>query len=849
LAAISAEARSQVWHNQSRLRLLTLAGLLLGFALRLYRLGSESLWYDETVSVALAQKSIPALIRHTAGDIHPPGYYILLHFWQMLTHPTPAFGLEFLYAWPSLCCGLLIVALVLALGRKLYTPHLGVVALWLAAINPYHIWYSQEVRMYTLGALLGLLCLWSLLQWWRATAGIAQRVGWLLVYVIAGATGLYTLYYFLFAFATLNGIALVLWLGQRRPDRLRLLLQWLTTQLAVLLLWLPWLSVFWRQATEPPVPPWRMPWESSAQFIATLAESASALMNGQSTPAPLAWYWLLPFLAILTIAYFYYTNQNSQLPAYGIVATYVLVPMGALYAITWWITPLYHVRYLFTYAPPLLILLAAAIFAIGKHQRSVAGAIMLALLVLNGWSLYRFWFTPVFQTDDQRAAVAQVAQAWRPGDAILVNAGWVYTALTTYWPTDLVGVDAALPPPLPHIDRLIDYRPSSAPAPPGPIVVRTGSVDGAPSLGWGDPSSDFFAMSALATDKALLTLSQQVERIWHYRLYDTVSDPTGLIRTWLAEHADLRAETPIPGRDYLRVQLYQTHQAPTPSGLVRLDLPPTRFAGDLQLQQAALTAQTVAAGEYLYANLVWQPPTDRTQLPAVVSFSLRLYAPTGHLLAQADETPLPVQAWPATYAFTLALPISIATPPAAYNLVLIVYDQQTGQPLAVLASEPQQATVQLGQVQVAPATQAPIIREAQASFAYIDLIRARLTTVSSHTEQPLQVELIWRPRENSYRDTYTAQLALVNEAGQVVGQWGEVLGGWAYPSGNWPPLIPVRDWRLLPLDPATAPGRYTLTLRVLRNSDNQLIPARQAPWTAWWTTETDSMVVGTVQID
>jgi uncharacterized membrane protein len=137
-------------------RLLLLLGLLVGFALRLYRLGATSLWYDETVSVALAQKSIPALLHHTAGDIHPPGYYLLLHFWQQITQPTPAFGLEFLYAWPSLWCGLLVVALLFALGRRLASPAVALVGLWLAAINPYQIWYSQEVRMYTLGALLGL---------------------------------------------------------------------------------------------------------------------------------------------------------------------------------------------------------------------------------------------------------------------------------------------------------------------------------------------------------------------------------------------------------------------------------------------------------------------------------------------------------------------------------------------------------------------------------------------------------------------------------------------------------------------------------------------------------------------
>ena len=50
-------------------------------ALRLFRLGADSLWYDETVSTLLAGSPLPDLIRHTAGDIHPPLYYILLRGW------------------------------------------------------------------------------------------------------------------------------------------------------------------------------------------------------------------------------------------------------------------------------------------------------------------------------------------------------------------------------------------------------------------------------------------------------------------------------------------------------------------------------------------------------------------------------------------------------------------------------------------------------------------------------------------------------------------------------------------------------------------------------------------------
>lgn len=869
----------------TRVRLLTLAAVLVGFALRLYRLGAASLWYDETVSVALAQKSIPDLLRHTAGDIHPPGYYLLLHCWQALTQPTPAFGLEFLYAWPSLCCGLLIMTLLFAIGRALFSPHLALLALWLAAINPYHIWYSQEVRMYTFGALLGLLCLWAVWQWWRPTASSVQPIAPLLptldtkasggfkqdkppfiatrikhrelvLYITAGAAGLYTLYYFLFVLIALNWIALLLWWQQRHQGVRHALGRWVGAQVAIALLWAPWLPIFWRQATDPPVPPWRMPWTSGTEFIASSAESASALLSGQSAPLATAWPWLPLLFAIFLCAYLYVRKDNrpSILSSYGQISSYLLIPMLAIYAITLWVTPLYHVRYLFTYAPPLLLLVAAALLAIARWRRLLGLVALSSFIALNGWSLYTFWFTPALQTDDHRAAVAQVAQAWRPSDVIVVNAGWVYTALTTYWPTDLVGVDAAAPPPLGPIVRLLDDPAQQAAnitnMATGLVtvpVVRTGSVDGAPGLGWGDPASDFFAISAAATHQTLFNLARAYRRLWHYRLYDTVSDPQGVIRTWLDTYNTMLAETPIPGRDYLRVQLYQSAQAPTaPRQLVPLTLAQQRFQGDLRIQQAALTAEAVPAGAYLYAYLQWQPPVTRTDLPAVVSFSLRLYDKAGHLLAQADETPpLPLAAWATGYAFTLALPVPVATPPGAHQLVLVAYDQQTGEPLAVAESEPPRHDLPLGAVQVTPATQAPIVTAVEASFDYIDLVRARLTTPTSTPGASLTVELVWRPRENAYRDTYLGQVVLQNEVGVVVGQWEAALGGWDYPSGGWPPLIPVRDWRSFPLDPAITPGRYTLILRVRRASDQQIIPARLH----WWSRGDESVILGTVAIE
>ncbi len=117
-------------------RLILLATLLGGFALRLYKLGAESLWYDEAVSVWLAQKPLAAMVLHTAGDIHPPGYYALLHLWQLAAFPTPAHGLEFLYAWVSVAAGMAVLALLWVVGRRLLGAKAALAGVAVAAVHP-----------------------------------------------------------------------------------------------------------------------------------------------------------------------------------------------------------------------------------------------------------------------------------------------------------------------------------------------------------------------------------------------------------------------------------------------------------------------------------------------------------------------------------------------------------------------------------------------------------------------------------------------------------------------------------------------------------------------------------------
>ena len=619
--------------------------LLAGAALRLYRLGADSLWYDETVSTFLAGSRVAELLRHTAGDIHPPGYYILLRGWLVLMgYPTGhadahGIGLEFAAAFFSLFFGILLIALVYALARRVANRQVGLIAALLVALSPYNVWYSQEVRMYTLGAALGVVVVYALARLARTCrrhgklqTGKRQSVFWWAVYAIAAAAGMYTLYYFIFLLIPLN--LWVLWQiansksqtanrksqpprplhGQsshRLPASGFQLPAWLLANLAVVLLYAPWIPVAFRQATNPPVPPWR----TAPDLWHALRESWTALSLGQSAPG---WLWPALLLSLGLYGLGLYSLIANHKPALagdapGIrgarLSSFVLRPSSvlpiatlgplALILLVSLVTPLYHVRYLFTYSPAFYVVMAAGLAWLLRRSKVVFAVALGVWLAAAGVTLHAYWHDPAYRADDHRAAVRYVREHWRPGDVVLVNAGWPYTALTTYWDG-----------PIATRSRLTGDLPATPDDPNALVMVTTGHVDGDPGLGWGDPRSDFFAMPADAAREQIAALFDRFERVWQYRIYDTVNDPAGQVRGWLAEDGQLTDDQVFAGEANMRVQGFVPRQA----AAAEADWPSAAFGTDLSVHVGPLPGQ-ITSGETLYPALEWQftgapPPTS-----------------------------------------------------------------------------------------------------------------------------------------------------------------------------------------------------------------------------------------------
>jgi mannosyltransferase len=658
---------SGAMNQRAHPRLLLFGIVLLSLALRLFHLGIESLWYDETVSVYLAGQPALELIRHTAGDIHPPGYYLLLRGWLIVMGfgdgRADAAGhvLETSAAFFSVMFGILLIPLTYVVARRVASARVALVAALLAGIAPFAVWYSQEVRMYTMGAVLltlGLYAAFRIVQ--SAPDSPKKLISWSVLYAVCAAGALYTLYYAAFFLLALGAMGVLYTLGRRSTMG-----AWVGANFAALFLYAPWIPTALRQAFNPPVPGWRTP----VGLSQALAESIRVLAFGQSLP-PGFWLALLLVIPLYVFGAMCLWRRNSLGSVFIVGATFG--PILLILALSVF-TPLYNVRYLFLYACPVSIVIASAMVHIPKTiggGRFIAPAIGFLWCCLSGYSLWHLWTVDSLAVDDHRGAVRELQARWRPGDAIVVNAGYVYTALHTYWQGSY-----------PWQGRLGAAPPSATDA---PLIYTTGSLDGPSSLGWGDPHSDFFSIARSDAERALGALLSTHVRVWQYRIYDTVTDPNSYLRGLLEQRSVRFYERTFNGEAYLKVQ-----GLIVPGGIHDQPTWPEAYVARSFAVRAAPVVATANAGEKIYVKLIWN---RISAVPAGLGVSIRLLDEGGQTRSQPpDDQPVgplfrandwqPGQWQPQT----LALPIPPETPPGTYRLRIIAYDPETAQPYQVFA--------------------------------------------------------------------------------------------------------------------------------------------------------------------
>ncbi|MBI4300049.1 MAG: glycosyltransferase family 39 protein, partial [Chloroflexi bacterium] len=431
-------AGRRLWERSGPSLLMALV-LLAALMLRLYRLGYQSLWADEGNSAIMAERTVGSIIENSAADIHPPLYYILLHWWSRLAG-TSEIGLRLL----SVIFGILLVLLIYKLGERLFNRWVGLVAAALAAMSPYLIYYSQEARMYMPVAALGTLSVYLmvlLIQRYLRSRIDRKLIGLALAYVAATATAIYT-QYFAFSLLAFENILFILafW---RVPRHRTIWLIWLLAQAGLALLYLPWYVrvsgriTAWETSDAP-----RLGFEGLAHIVFrvfSLGRSWPAAAN----PAVEAFFVAFLLLgAMAIIAWGVRRASRDRAPAFMLSAAAILwlvVPFIVLYAVTRR-SPLQFpemVKQIIPSMPAFYILIAAGIVAFARlttwlvrRRRLPSGATGLLGLAASGAisyfaypSLHAYFTDPRYARDDYRGLARYVEMSSQPQDAVVLYDG------------------------------------------------------------------------------------------------------------------------------------------------------------------------------------------------------------------------------------------------------------------------------------------------------------------------------------------------------------------------------------------------------------------------------------------
>lgn len=569
-----------------RLQPSLLCILGLAFALRVAGLGDRSIWWDEGIGVWLARMPLLEAIRWTGGDVHPPLHYILQRFWWLAAGEGMFNVGAFVMRYLSVLISLLMVPLMYRLGKALGGERVGVLAALFIALSRFAIAWAQEIRMYALAATLATGALWAAVWLWR-------RGGWRpwLTYVATTFGCLFSLYLTVTVPLVANCGFLVAWWRAGRPrDLLR---RWMSAQLAVSLLFAPWVAY-----ALPRMHGWSSEADFSPTFFVQLYTTMLAVGSPLHLEASLPWV-VGAFAALLVGLVTLWPRRRSPAQTGGLamLLTGLIFPAVVVYVVSLPLLRFYFSRplvprYLLPLAGCFYVLLAWGCDALLRENRwrgyvAVALAVLPALIGLRA-------FYPGRAAADDYLTITRVLEAHRqPQDAVLLYVDRDWPIFVAHYPGARQDVGYTVPLEAAAVESLLTplwaeaegvwvvTTPEALRTDPQQLLPRWLAERAVAQRLWvdGENALTFYARTA-AREATLSALAPGFDALRN-------------VKAALGAHTLLGVDIPLPRYrtgDTLHLALYWAAPAP-PSVAVTLDGPTTLTHSDSPPATAGSTRQ------------------------------------------------------------------------------------------------------------------------------------------------------------------------------------------------------------------------------------------------------------------
>ena len=368
---------SEEINSSKKSRTVFLLIFSIALILRIFGWNSYDLWFDELGSNLYSVENISRMAEFSnvskseifyqrlKNDPHSPAYYVLVYLFSSL------FGDGQVLRWISILFSAMALFVFYRLARLFFNRSVSLTALLLLSINPFHIWYAQEARVYAMASFFSLMMMFNFLKGIRT-----NRLAYWIGYVLSGALSIFCSYYSVM----LVGISALVFIVKENRRALKswliavtIMAGWVSLSLPVLSDQISFVqSEFW--LPKPTLIVALFTW-----LIFDLGYSAYLFQYSIAL--------VLFFVLFGWGAYKY--HRESRLNTYFILAL-VFIPIVVVYVVSLLVMPLYINRQLLIFSPYYYLVIAYGLVRIPfRKERMVALVCVIVLSLVSVVNFYR----------------------------------------------------------------------------------------------------------------------------------------------------------------------------------------------------------------------------------------------------------------------------------------------------------------------------------------------------------------------------------------------------------------------------------------------------------------------------
>lgn len=385
--------------------------VILGLLLRLPQLNA-SLWLDEA---AQAQESSRPLSQQLQirDDFQPPLIHLVVFTLLQVSNNE-----SWLRLGAALIPGLITLWGTIILGQKYFSKKTGIVAGLLLATSSFHIFYSQELRPYSLPAMFAVLSWWAILEMReKKLASVAQLVRFGLWSVL----GLYSSY--LYPFVLIGQFLYLMSIWRKNAVSIK---YGMLTFLGIGLAFLPWVPSFLDQISAgQQLRQDFVGWEDVVSFDQV---KSLTLIGGKFVFGVLDLSVNLPFLIVFggiaaaIVFLVWKTGSLKNTSKLWLLSSWMIVPIITAWIISFWIPVVQPKRVLFA-LPAFYVLVGWMCEMAGKQQnylKQLGYGVFGTLLALNIFSTVAYFTQTKYQRENWREVHDYISQKYNSANSTVL---------------------------------------------------------------------------------------------------------------------------------------------------------------------------------------------------------------------------------------------------------------------------------------------------------------------------------------------------------------------------------------------------------------------------------------------